>query len=78
MEGSLHLARCDESNAFSSVVTPSRWRPWAATPALPSVLARSQPPPELPEAADGPSPRSARILAAISVKSLGEILNFNR
>ena len=33
----LQMARCDESNAFSSVALPEWMIPWMATPALPAV-----------------------------------------
>eukprot|EP00959_Pyramimonas_sp_CCMP1952_P401293 8408608-Pyramimonas_sp.AAC.1 len=34
----LHMARCDESSAFSSVSLPEWVWPWMATPAVPAFL----------------------------------------
>ena len=38
LEGSLDVSRCDQSNAFSSVLTPSWWWPWMATLGLPAAF----------------------------------------
>ena len=86
LHGSLDVARCDESNAFSSIVTPPWMWPWMATPAVPAILVRDILPPELLEVPDTElifpcytrlpmgSSHSVHIMMAINVESVGRAL----